>query len=319
LLERLQSTPGVDSASLAQAVPLSLGFGSLGALIQVDGHETPPAGGFRVDLNSVTPRYFETLSLPLVAGRGFEPADGADASAVAIVNQALSRRFWPEQGALGQRLLWHGRSWRVVGIARDSATRRLGEEPRPQLYVPFEQSYSPGMTVLARGAGAIPLGPALRREIQALDPDLPILNDMPLGEFIGRSLAPQRMAGVVSGLLAAFGLVLATLGVYGLVAHFVVRRRREVGLRVALGARPHDVTRLFLAEGLRLACLGTGLGLAGAAAVTRVLGAFLPGVSPLDPLAFGLAAALMTATAALASLVPARRAARLDPLSTLRE
>jgi putative ABC transport system permease protein len=319
LLERLHSTPGVDSASLAQVVPLSLGFGSLGALIQVDGHETPAAGGFRVDLNAVTPRYFETLSLPLVGGRGFEPGDSADAPGVAIVSEALSRRFWPDQGALGQRLRWRDRSWRVVGIARDSATRRLGEEARPHLYVPFDQSYSPGMTVLARGAAAIPLGAVLRREIRALDPDLPILGEMPLGEFVGRSLAPQRMAGVVSAVLAGFGLVLATLGVYGLVAHFVVRRRREVGLRVALGARPLDVTRLFLGEGVRLACLGTGLGLAGAAAVTRVLAAFLPGVSPLDPLAFSAAAALMAATAALASLVPARRAARLDPLSTLRE
>lgn len=318
LLERLESTPGVEAASLARIVPLSLG--SLGALIQVEGHEKPPGGGFRVELNAVTPRYFETLSVPLLAGRAFATSDAADAPAVAIVSQALARRFWPEQGALDQRLEWGGRSLSVVGVVRDSASRRLGELPRPQLYVPFEQSYSAGMTVLVRGAVASEsLGTTLRREIRSLDPDLPILSEMPLGEFIGRSLAPQRMAGTLSSLLGGLGLLLTALGIHGLIAQHVARRRREVGVRIALGARPADVTRLFLGQGVRLALAGVALGLAGAAATTRLLVAFLPGVSPLDPLVYAGTATLMLSVAALASFVPARRAAQLDPLATLKE
>lgn len=317
LLQRLESTPGVESASLARVVPLSLG--SLGTRIEVEGHEVASRDGFPVDWNAVTPGYFRTLGLPLVAGRTFDASDAEAAPPVAIVNEALARRFWPGQDVLGQRLKRGGAWLRVVGVARDSSYRRLGEQPRPHLYLPFEQSYSPGMTALVRAPSPVPLAAALRREIRALEPDLPILTEMPLREYVGRALVPQQMGGTISSALGGLGLILTTLGIYGLIAHFVVRRRREVGVRVALGAGPRDVTRLFLGEGLRLSLWGVGLGLAGAAAATRLLASFLPGVSPLDPLVFAGTATLMTLAAALASFVPARRAARLDPLLALRE
>jgi predicted permease len=318
LLERLESTPGVQAASLARQVPLSLG--SLGAAIQVPGHETPPDGGFRVELNAITPRYFETLSIPLLAGRAFAWSDSSDAPPVAIVSQALARRFWPERDPLGQRIEWNRRSLSVVGVVQDSACRRLGETARPLLYVPFEQSYSAGMAILVRSAVASEaLGATLRREIRALDADLPILSELPLAEYIGRSLAPQRMAGTLSSLLGGLGMLLTALGIHGLIAQHVARRRREVGVRVALGARPEDVTRLFLAQGLHLALAGVALGLVGALTTTRLLAAFLPGVSPLDPVVYAATAALMLCVAGLASFRPARRAARLDPRATLRE
>jgi ABC-type antimicrobial peptide transport system permease subunit len=185
--------------------------------------------------------------------------------------------------------------------------RRLGEEPRALLYLPFEQSYASGMTLLVRGDASASLAPALRREIQALDPELPIPLEMPLAGYVGRSLAPQRMAGAVTGALGLLGVALAALGLYGVVAQLVAQRTREIGVRMALGAEARSVVGVFVRDGMRLVLVGAVAGLALASAIGQLAGAFLPGVGQADPAAFGAASALVCIVAVAASWIPARR------------
>jgi predicted permease len=316
LLDRVAALPGARSAALARRTPLSLG--SLGTSVEVPGRESADGRGHVVDLNVVTPAYFETLGIPVLAGRRFEAADRADAQRVAVVSQALARRLWPGQDPLDRPLRQGGRELRVVGVAADSAVRRLGEEPRALLYLPFEQSYAPGMTLLVRGDAPASLAPALRREIQALDRELPILLEMPLAEYVGRSLAPQRMAGAVTGALGLLGVALAALGLYGVVAQLVAQRTREIGVRMALGAEARSVVGVFVRDGMRLVLVGAVAGLALGSAIGRIAGAFLPGLGPADPAAFGAASALVCIVAVAASWIPARKAARVDPVTALR-
>jgi len=317
LLERTGALPGVQSAGLARHLPLSLG--SLTTRLRVDGVALPTEEGLPVDWNAVTPGYLETMRIPVLAGRDFLPADTATGPAVAIVNQTLARRLWPGADPIGKRVRHGVNEIEVVGVARDSIYRRLGERPRPHLYLPFEQSYGPGMTVLARTAGEPAVAAAtIRREIDALDRELPILSEMPLREYIGRSLAPQRMAGTVAGVLGVMGLLIAAVGIYGVVAYFVSQRTREIGLRMAVGAARGDVLRLVLGEGFRLALVGVGMGLLAAVATTRLIAGFLPGVSPTDPPTLLAVALLMTGAALVASAGPALRAARLDPATALK-
>lgn len=318
LLENVRALPGVESASLARHVPLSLG--SLTTRVQAEGVESPNETGVAIDWNAVTPGYFGTMRIPLLQGRDFLPGDRTHAPTVGIASEALARRFWPGRDPIGRRLRRGATEIEIVGVARDSVYRRLGEAARPHLYLPAEQSYAPGMAVLVRTAGdPSAVMPSLREAIRRLDPELPILNEMGLSEYIGRSLAPQRMAGTVAGILGALGLVIAAAGIYGVVAYFVGQRTREIGLRMAVGADRAAVLRLVLGEGLRLALLGVGVGLLAALGTTRLIAGFLPGVSPTDPPTLALVALLMTLTALLASAGPALRAARLDPAVALKE
>lgn len=318
LLETARALPGVEAASLVRHLPLSLG--SLTTRLQAEGVESPTETGIAVDWNAVTPGYFETLRIPVVAGRDFGAADHSNAPAVGIVSQALAHRFWPGRDPIGRRVKRGGVDIEIVGVVRDSVSRRLGEEARPQLFLSALQSYAPGMALLVRTAGEpSAIAPTLRQEIRRLDPELPILNEMGLSEYIGRSLAPQRMAGTVAGLLGAMGLVIAAAGIYGIVAFFAGQRTREIGLRMAVGADRAAVLRLVLGEGLRLALLGVGVGLLAALATTRLIAGFLPGVSPTDPPTLALMALLMTLAAFVASAGPALRAARLDPAVALKE
>jgi predicted permease len=317
LLERARALPGVRSATLARRTPLSLG--SLGTRIEVPGQPSADGRGYTVDFNAITPGYFETLGIPIVAGRALQPSDAPGSARVAVVSQALARRFWPDQEPLGQTIARGGDQLTIVGVAADSAVRRLGEEPRSQVYLPFDQSYAPGMTLLVRSEGpSAQLAAALRRELWALEPDLPILLEMPLHEYVGRSLAPQRMAGAVTGALGLLGIALAALGLYGVVAQLVAQRTREVGVRIALGAEAGAVVRLFVRDGMRLALAGSGAGLALAWGLGRLAHAFLPGVSPADAWALAGAGGFVASMAFAASWLPARRAARVDPVVALR-
>jgi predicted permease len=272
-----------------------------------------------VGWNVVSPSYFETLRLPLLAGRAVAPSDDERAPAVAVVNEAMVRRFWPGEVPIGRRFGNEGRELVVVGVARDSAYHRVGERPTPHFYVPFAQRYNARMSVIARPA-ADPTGVAalLRREVRGLDRDLPILDAMPLAEFIAIALLPQRVAGTVAGMLGAVGLLLAGVGIYAVTAAFVAQRTREIGVRLAVGAALGDVVRLVLREGLGLAAAGVAVGGIAAAATTRLLRGLLPGVSPTDPATFAVVAALMAAAALGACAVPAWRAVRVDPTAALR-
>jgi putative ABC transport system permease protein len=315
LVRRVSGVPGVTAVSLAHRLPLSLGV----LTEEVRRGGDPVERSVRADWNIVAPGYFETLGVPLVAGRSFANTDAEGQPRVAIVNRALAQRLWPNDDALGQRVATDSDPMRVVGVVQNFTSHRLGEAPRPQLYVPWEQRYNPGMSLLVRNErGQALMAAGLRSQIHALDHDLPILMEIPLRDYMERVLAPQRLAAAFAGGLGALGLVLAVVGLYGVLAQFVAQRVREIGIRVALGAGPGSVLRLVLAEGMSFVAAGIVLGLAAAAALSRLTIGFLAGLSPADPLAFLGASLLLLVAGFWASYLPASRATRMRPTDALR-
>jgi predicted permease len=323
LLERAGALPGARAASLATGVPL--GLGSRRRNVAIEGYQPAAGEDMEVHTNSVGPGYFRTMGVALARGRDFGASDGPGAPGVAIVNEAFARRYWPGQDPIGKTLRLGSRGrpaaepFTVVGLARDGKYVTLGEEPKPFFYVPFLQLYEAEAVLHVRTQGdPRALVAALRREVQALDPSVPIYDVKTMTDHLGVALLPARLA---AGLLGAFGvlaIVLAALGLYGLMAHSVSQRTRELGIRMALGARAADLLSMVLGQGLGLTGLGVAAGLPLAFAVTRLAANLLYGISPTDPLTFTGIALLLAATALLASYVPARRATRVDPIVALR-
>jgi putative ABC transport system permease protein len=332
LKERAAALPGVESASLARSVQLSgLAFGER---VRFEGRE-PAAGDEPPTIlsNAVDEDYLRTLRVPLLAGRDLRATDDERAPRVALINETMAARYFGgTQDAIGKRftllaaqaLRGTGRredtQVEVVGVVADGRYYTLGEAPQPFIYLPFAQNYSGMMTLHVRApraeAGAVLA--ALRREAQGVDADVPLMGVMPLKEAVAFSLIPLRLAATVVGALGLFGLLLAALGVYGVVAYTVGARTREIGIRVALGAQGRDVLRLVMRQGVLLAFAGVCLGLAGSLALTRFLASLLYGVSATDPLTFASVALLLAGVALLACLVPARRATKVDPMVALR-
>ncbi len=320
LLERVAALPGVETVSYTRQLPLAGGGFSLGGIV-VPGQEDPDhPGGEGADWNIVTADYFRTLSIPLARGRSFNETDRSGSAPVAIVNETFANRFWPGQDPIGKVFqngpAGQGTPRTIVGVARDGKYRSLGEAPRLFVYIPFRQFYIPEMALLIRG-GSDPIR-AVRGLLRELDPNLPIVDAQTLGDFIGVGLLPQRLALSVAGGLGLVTLLLAALGIYGVTAYAANRRRREMGIRAALGATRSDLLLLMLRHGLGLAVVGTTVGLGAGLLTTRVLRDLLYGVSATDPLTFGLASATFLAVAVLASWFPARRAAATDPAHALR-
>jgi predicted permease len=329
-LERVRALPGVRSAAFANLAPLDLATPRVDA--RIDGLE-PPAGqdGLPLSFNRVSPRYFETLGVPLAAGRDFDEQDDAGRPAVAIVNQTLARRFWPAQDALGRRFrvlrgrgltveqMTGGADVQVVGVARDVKYRSLGEDPEPHVYLPYLQHFDSSRTLIVATRGDAPATiTTVQRELLAMEPDLPGFFARTLEQHAGLALVPARMAALLSTLFGGLALSLAALGVYGVVSHSVAERTREIGIRRALGASAGDVSRLVLGGGARLIGAGLAAGLLLALALARFVGALLYDVSATEP-ALLLGVSLLLALVALgASWIPARRALRVDPLVALR-
>jgi putative ABC transport system permease protein len=275
-----------------------------------------------VDATWVGPDYFAALALRVVEGRTFTDADDAQAPAVVVVNEAMARKYWPGRSAVGGRIYtdgFDGPAVQVVGVVSDYKVRSLGEAPRPYLHFAWRQQKSLRSTLLVRATGpAQGLLPALRRAVLEQEPAVVFSEDGTGADFLGATLGPTRAGAVLLGAFGALALLLAAIGLYGVVAYSMAQRTREVGVRVALGAGLGDVVRLALGSGMRLAVVGALAGVLGAAAVARLLSALLYGVSPLDPMAYAAAAAVLLSVALLANLVPARRAARVDPMAALR-
>ncbi|MDQ3175213.1 MAG: ABC transporter permease [Acidobacteriota bacterium] len=323
LIERISSMPGVESASLARNVPLNGSNMELG--INVEGHE-PPNGrrSFDTDFNAVSPKYFASLGIPLLRGRDFNKADKKESPSVAVINEMMADRFWPGQDALGKRLflgpLADGTPLEIVGIVKDGKYRTLGEDPRPYLYLAFEQEYSPQMTLhlrTARGNAAHVLA-GLREEVAQMDRSVPLLDVMPLTQAIGVSLIPIKVAATLAGLFGLVGVLLAAVGIFGVVSFAVAQRTREIGIRIALGAQARDVLMLIVGQGMRLALAGIPVGLLAAIAVSRLLASLLYGISATDAVTFVGVALLLALVALIACYVPARRATRVDTLVALR-
>jgi predicted permease len=319
LMERVKALPGVESAVFARATPL--GYGSYSeSPIAVDGYQPPPEEQPAVEYNEVGPDYFVTMGIPLVSGREFTRADDEKAALVAVVNETMAGRYWRGKDPIGERVQVKGRWMRVVGVAKDSKYRSVRETPKPFFYVPWRQNFSVGGGLYVR----TPLSPetmatALAREVHALDVSLAPYEMITMQEQVDRSTSPQKVAVTLVGVLGGLALLLAAIGLYGVMSYAVSQSARELGLRMALGADASNVWRLVMSRGLALVAGGVVLGAAVALGLTRLMGNLLYKVSPRDPLAFGTAFAVMTIAALAACLFPALRATRTDPARALRE
>lgn len=320
LKEQLSALPGVTAVSYTRFLPLSMN--NMGDEIDVDGTE-PPAGsvdrGFPVGMAQVDGDYFNVVRLPVLRGRSFGVPDDARAPKVAVVNETLAKRFWPNGDAIGHTFTSDKEVVTIVGLARDAKYSTLNEDPTPFAYFPLAQHWQPSQSLMVRTTGDPGrMATSIRNTVRALDPMLPVPVVTTLRQATSVVLLPQRVAAIVTGVLGVLGLVLAGVGLYGIIAYSVSQRTREIGIRVALGARRRDVLQLVVREGMRLVGIGMAIGLLLALAVTRVMTKFLFDVSPVDALTFVGGAVVLSGVAFAASYVPARRAAATDPMSALR-
>jgi macrolide transport system ATP-binding/permease protein len=319
LLDRVKALPGVESATFARMTPLS--YGSFSSTpIAVDGYEIPAEERPTVEYNEVGQDYFATMGIPLVSGREFIRADDERAALVAIVNETMSARYWHGRNPIGERVQVKDRWMQIVGVAKDSKYQSVRETAKPFFYVARRQNFSIGAALYIR----TPLSPetvavTLAREVHALDASLAPYELITLQEQVDRSTSPQLVAVTLVGVLGALALLLAVIGLYGVMAYAVSQSTRELGLRMALGAGAANLVRLVLSRGLALMAGGVLLGAAVAAGLTRLLGNLLYHVSPRDPRAFGAAFGVMTIATLAACLIPAWRATRTDPAEALRD
>lgn len=317
LLERVRTLPGVVSATLVKSVPTNPG--GIRGPVFVAG--IPEDEAEETDINIIAPDYFRTLGIPL-RGREFGPQDRKGAPAVAIINETMARRYWPGQDPIGKQFTpWEpqGSPVEIIGVARDGKYRGLREEPKPYVYVPVAQMYFSTLSLAVRTEGD-PEGivPMLRNEIRALNPDLPIFGVQTLREQVGRAMFLERLSAILASSLGALGLVLAAVGVYGIMNYFVGQRRREIGLRMAMGAQRESIFKLVIGRALALTLVGLILGLPAALLLTGRMAGFLYQVSPRDPLTFVGISALLLGVAFAASYFPTRTATRTQPSVALR-
>jgi putative ABC transport system permease protein len=323
LLDRIRALPGVSGAAATSTDPFRQ-FGFSNNVTPEDRAATaPPSGLVQADWRSVTPGFFETLRIPVIAGRTFTRDDREGAERVVVANQSLARLLWPEGDAVGKRIYWGGTTGRtrtVVGVTADFQDEQLGAAPGPMLFVPHAQVNVPTMTVLVQTPlGAAAIAPALRAAVRSVDPALPAAEVHAIDASRAAAAAGPRFNTALLGSFAAIAFVLAITGVYAMLAFTAIERRRELAVRIALGASPREIVKLLVAGGLALTVGGLAVGLALAAGSTRVLRSLLFDVAPNDPVTFGAAALVLLAAAALACYLPARRAGQLDPLTVLRD
>jgi macrolide transport system ATP-binding/permease protein len=324
LLERVSTLPGAEGASLSRTTPLD--GNRMGASIErAEGYENKNGEHPWGDLNMVSPGFFHTFRAALAAGRDFNASDSVKGVNTVIVNEAFARRYWPGQSVVGKQLYdgdWSEpakRVWEVVGVVKDFATRELRSAPRPAMYRPLAQIPDKALTLAVRsGIEPAAMIAAVRGVVKSFDASVPIFDIRTLARQRDGSLALQRMAATLLGGFGLLAVLLAALGMHGMLAFLVSRRTREIGVRMALGAQISDVVGLVLRRGLGLAGVGLVLGLAGAFGATRVLRGFLYEVQPLDPLTFGLVTVGLAVVAFAACYLPARRAAKVDPMVALR-
>jgi predicted permease len=312
LLRRLDASGGASAVGLTSRVPLMMSRS--GDDIRIAGEQTLP-----VDYISVGGEYFDALGIPLLQGRPLTRADDAAAPPVAVINETLARRAWPDGNAIGSTFRFRDQVTTVVGIARDATYATLDEVTPAFVYVPLAQVWHPTQTLLVRAAGGDAAAMReVRQAVLSLDPTLPPPRIDMLEQFTDIAVLPQRAGALVAGGLGVVGLLLATIGLYGQMAFAASRRTREIGIRVALGATQAAVLRLMVGQGLRLALAGIAVGLILAASAARVIAPYLFSVSPLDPVAFATTSLLFAVVAMAAAFIPARRAANADPIEALR-
>ena len=323
LVERIEATPGVRSASISSGLP----FGGLGSTTNffIEGRPPqPPGQDLETDVRMVEPDYFKTMAIPLLEGRAFTKREAQNATGAVIVTQTMARLHWPNESAVGKRIVINMKDENtpseIVGVVADVHGVGLDVEPREMSYWPYAELPSRQMSVVIRTDGEpLTFVPSVRRIVRDLDADLPIADVRTMEQLIATSIARARFSSVLLSLFAVVAALIACVGLYGVMSHLVAQRGREIGIRMALGAAQSDVLRMILSRGMAIVSIGIAAGLGLALALTRTLATFLYGTSPTDPLAFGSIAALLAAVAFVACYGPARRAARIDPMKTLRQ
>ncbi len=319
LLERVNALPGVRGATLARRPPLAT-RGARGTNIdEIEGYKPAEKERLGCIFDTVGADYFRVMEIPLLAGRDFTALDVQNAAPVMVVNENFARKYWPNENAVGKHVRIRGQWLEVIAVARNVQYRSLGESGRLYLYAPHQQVYEPDMTLLVRHNGdAAAAVEAIRQAVRAIDPKLPLFDVKSMQQHVAGAMGTQRIAAQASSVFGALALLLATAGLYGVLSFTTSRRVREIGLRIALGARPADIARMIARQGFTLVGIGLLLGLGAALAASKGLEQMLFGVKPTDPLTYAGIAGLMIGVALLACWIPARRAARVDPLAALR-
>jgi putative ABC transport system permease protein len=321
VLHRIEQLPGVRSVAVVTDVPLTDNSDTMG--ISIEGRPDPPPKQPQiVNYNIVGPGYLRTLGIPLLQGRDFSGGDTGATPTVALINQAMARKFWPNENPIGARISTNKKNWASIeGVVGDVRQLGLRSEPQPEVYLSYLQDPFawPYLSLLVQTS----LDPmkqvsSIQAVIWSVDKDLPIASVSSMEEIRSGSIAQPRMTALLLAIFASLALVLATVGIYGVMAYSVTQRTHEMGLRMALGARITDVLKLVVGHGMILTGCGVVLGLIGAFALTRVLTKFLWGVRPTDPATFIAVSLLLAGVAVLASYLPAQRASKVDPMVALR-
>jgi predicted permease len=320
LLDRIEQIPGVQNVGVTSILHLNK-LSTESMVINVDGVEPPPERqGYTVDKAYVDPGFFDAVGIPILRGRNFSDTDRTDSQQVAIVNETLAEKFWPREGAIGRAIrLENASDLIVVGIARDTKVRDLSESPRPFIYLPYSQSYSAFMEIIAR-TGVEPERTALDMVATAreLDPELVLWAPRTVDEHLGFVLLPFRLSAWILTAFAVLAMALASVGLYGIVSYSVSQRTREVGIRMSLGANVRAVTLMLMGSGMRLVFVGSVVGLVLSYLLSQALSSLLFGIDALDATTFAAAPLLLIAIAALAAYVAAHRASRINPVNALR-
>jgi putative ABC transport system permease protein len=323
-LSSLQSQPGIESAAIVETLPIGGATESTGIRIP---DWTPPQSGVRryANYTIASPGFFATVGAPILRGREFTESDTAASMPVTVINDAMAKKFWPGKDPIGKQIGPGSPLYplaTIVGIVADVKHLSLREEPGPEMYVPYTQKVWPSLltmeVVLRTRLDVAPAVTSARNAIRAVDAELPIANTRPLASLVDDSVAQPKFAMLLLTAFGAFALILACVGIYGVISYSVAQRTREIGVRVALGATRINIFGMILGQGARLAGLGIAIGIAAALGVTRMMSSFLYEVRPADPATFAAVCVILLSVAALACYLPARRATRVDPLIALR-
>jgi predicted permease len=323
LLERLRAIPGVKNASAV--LPLPLSEDTIRTTFEIAGRPVAKSDEPRTYFRSIDPDYFQTMHIPLIAGREFSARDARDGLQVVIVSQTFAHKFFPNEDPIGKQIKpgvsdnGPDKMREIVGVVGDVKHRTLWRDPDPESYVPYDQAAIGGLSVVLRtDTNPLSLLPAVREQVRAMDPELPVYAPKTMDDYVSASIAGRKFISILCGVFAGVGLLLAVVGLFGVMSYAVAQRTHELGVRVAVGAKKLDILQLILRQGMGMTFAGIVIGLIGTLGISRVLTSQLYGIKPTDPLTFIGVAVLLAGVALAACYLPARRATRVDPIVALR-